>query len=92
MYDDIRTLVAFSGTIDDGTGIPLRETGMNGFPESRDDFAGPDYGVLIVAEKFQAGFDQLPLHTMNVAKPLVRLAAVQTLPRFDRIHPLKALE
>ena len=41
-YDDIRTLVAFSGKLDDGTGIPLTEQGMNGFPESQtaERFAG----------------------------------------------------
>jgi type I restriction enzyme R subunit len=90
-YTDIRTLVAFSGKIDDGTGIALTETGMNGFPESRTakEFATPDYGVLIVAEKFQTGFDQPLLHTMYVDKTLVGLAAVQTLSRLNRIHPLK---
>jgi type I restriction enzyme, R subunit len=90
-YDDIRTLVVFSGKIDDGTGIPLTETSMNGVPESRtaEEFAGPDYGVLIVAEKFQTGFDQPLLHTMYVDKPLRGLAAVQTLSRLNRIHPLK---
>ena len=90
-YDDIRTLVAFSGKIDDGTGIPLTEANMNGFPESRtaEEFATPDYGVLIVAEKFQTGFDQPLLHTMYVDKILVGLAAVQTLSRLNRIHPLK---
>jgi len=90
-YSDIKALVAFSGKIDDGTGKPLTETNMNGFPESRtaEEFATPEYGVLIVAEKFQTGFDQPLLHTMYVDKPLVRLAAVQTLSRLNRIHPLK---
>ena len=90
-YDDIRTLVAFSGKIDDGSGIPLTEANMNGFPESRtaEEFATADYGVLIVAEKFQTGFDQPLLHTMYVDKILVGLAAVQTLSRLNRIHPLK---
>jgi type I restriction enzyme R subunit len=90
-YADIRTLVAFSGKIDDGTGGPLTETNMNGFPETRtaEEFATPDYGVLIVAEKFQTGFDQPLLHTMYVDKVLVGLAAVQTLSRLNRIHPLK---
>ena len=90
-YNDIRTLVAFSGSIDDGSGIPLTEANMNRFPESRtaEEFATPDYGVLIVAEKFQTGFDQPLLHTMYVDKVLVRLAAVQTLSRLNRIHPLK---
>src|SRR5213076_722804 len=70
---------------------PLTETRMNTFPEGRtaDEFATPDYGVLIVAEKFQTGFDQPLLHTMYVDRPLVGLAAVQTLSRLNRIHPLK---
>jgi type I restriction enzyme R subunit len=90
-YADIKTLVAFSGKIDDGTGKPLTEPNMNGFPESRtaERFATPDYGVLIVAEKFQTGFDQPLLHTMYVDKTLVGLAAVQTLSRLNRVHPLK---
>jgi type I restriction enzyme R subunit len=90
-HTEIKTLVAFSGKIDDGTGQPLTETNMNGFPESRtaEEFGTPDYGVLIVAEKFQTGFDQPLLHTMYVDKPLVGLAAVQTLSRLNRIHPLK---
>ena len=64
---------------------------MNGFPESRtaEEFATPEYSVLIVAEKFQTGFDQPLLHTMYVDKILVGLAAVQTLSRLNRIHPLK---
>lgn len=88
---DIRTLVAFSGKINDGSGTPLTEAGMNGLPESRtaEEFATPSYGVLIVAEKFQTGFDQPLLHTMYVDKVLVKLAAVQTLSRLNRIHPLK---
>ena len=90
-YKDIRTLVAFSGRLDDGTGILLTEQGMNGFPESQtaERFNGPDYGLLIVAEKFQTGFDQPLLQTMYVDKTLVGLAAVQTLSRLNRIHPLK---
>ncbi|MEX0972694.1 MAG: type I restriction endonuclease [Solirubrobacterales bacterium] len=90
-YGDIRTLVAFSGKIDDGSGKPLAEANMNGFPESRtaEEFSGTEYGVMIVAEKFQTGFDQPLLHTMYVDKALVGLAAVQTLSRLNRIHPLK---
>ncbi len=61
---------------------------MNGFPESRPRrFESGDYGVLIVAEKFQTGFDQPLLHTMYVDKILIGLAAVQTLSRLNRIHP-----
>ena len=90
-YEGIRTLVAFSGRLDDGTGIPLTEQGMNGFPESQtaERFNGPEYGLLIVAEKFQTGFDQPLLQTMYVDKTLVGLATVQTLSRLNRIHPLK---
>jgi type I restriction enzyme R subunit len=90
-YSTIRSLVAFSGKIDDGSGTPLTESRMNGFPEGRtaEEFASEDYGVLIVAEKFQTGFDQPLLHTMYVDKTLVGLAAVQTLSRLNRIHPLK---
>ncbi len=90
-YADIATLVAFSGKIDDGTGVPLTESNMNRFPESRtaEEFATPEYGVLIVAEKFQTGFDQPLLHTMYVDKVLVGLAAVQSLSRLNRIHALK---
>jgi hypothetical protein len=47
---------------------------------------GPAVGA---AEKFQTGFDQPLLHTMYVDKPLIGLAAVQTLSRLNRIHPLK---
>ena len=64
---------------------------MNGFPESQTAtrFDEPEYGVLIVAEKFQTGYDQPLLHTMFVDKTLVGLAAVQTLSRLNRIHPEK---
>ncbi|MEX2644624.1 MAG: type I restriction endonuclease, partial [Gaiellaceae bacterium] len=66
-YPDVRTLVAFSGkVIDDGD--EFTEPGMNAFPESEtaQRFGGDDYQVLIVAEKFQTGFDQPLLHTMYV--------------------------
>jgi len=89
-YADIATLIAFSGTVvaDDGE---FTEPGMNKFPESQtaERFA-TEYQVLIVAEKFQTGFDQPLLHTMYVDKVLMGLAAVQTLSRLNRIHPLKA--
>ena len=60
---------------------------MNGFPESQtaQEFGGADYQVLIVAEKFQTGFDQPLLHTMYVDKVLTGLNAVQTLSRLNRI-------
>src|SRR6266542_3864481 len=64
---------------------------MNAFPESEtaEQFGSDDYQVLIVAEKFQTGFDQPLLHTMYVDKVLTGLNAVQTLSRLNRIHPEK---
>jgi type I restriction enzyme R subunit len=90
-YTDISTLVAFSGKVIAGDG-EFTEPGINKFPESQtaERFGGDDYQVLIVAEKFQTGFDQPFLHTMYVDKVLLRLAAVQTLSRLNRIHPLKS--
>ena len=63
-----------------------------GIPESQtaEKFGTDDYQVLIVAEKFQTGFDQPLLHTMYVDKLLLGLNAVQTLSRLNRIHPLKS--
>jgi type I restriction enzyme R subunit len=90
-YPDITALVAFSGKVIDDVGLSYTESGMNAFPESQtaERFGGADYQVLIVAEKFQTGFDQPLLHTMYVDKILTGLAAVQTLSRLNRIHPLK---
>jgi type I restriction enzyme R subunit len=87
-YDGIRTLVALSGKVID-EGDEFTEPGMNAFPESEtaERFAGGDYQVLIVAEKFQTGFDQPLLHTMYVDKVLTGLNAVQTLSRLNRILP-----
>lgn len=89
-YADTKALVAFSGTVSDD-GIDYTESHMNAFPESQTAtrFATPEFGVLIVAEKFQTGYDQPLLHTMFVDKTLVGLAAVQTLSRLNRIHPEK---
>jgi type I restriction enzyme, R subunit len=90
-YSGPATLVAFSGRVIDDKGLPWTEAGMNRFPESQtaQRFATDDYQVLIVAEKFQTGFDQPLLHTMYVDKALTGLAAVQTLSRLNRIHPGK---
>src|SRR5205807_5633307 len=52
-------------------------------------FATQEYHVLLVAEKYQTGFDQPLLHTMYVDKRLAGIQAVQTLSRLNRIHPLK---
>ena len=89
-YTELATLVAFSGkVIDDGD--TFTEAGMNAFPDSEtaERFAGDEYQVLIVAEKFQTGFDQPLLHTMYVDKVLSGLNAVQTLSRLNRIYPEK---
>lgn len=90
----IKSLVAFSGTVEDDK-IPEKsytEVGMNsGVKEKElpDTFAKPDYRVLLVAEKYQTGFDQPLLHTMYVDKRLAGIQAVQTLSRLNRTHPLK---
>lgn len=86
----IRALVAFSGTVH-YHGLDYTEAGMNGFPERQtaEQFKKPEYRFLIVAEKFQTGFDQPLLHTMYVDKKLAGVHAVQTLSRLDRVHPGK---
>jgi len=68
-YSHLQTLVAFSGTVIDSP-ESYTESGMNRFPESQtaEHFDSDDYQVLIVAEKFQTGFDQPLLHTMYVDK------------------------
>ncbi len=91
-YTDCHALVAFSGTVLDpdlGEEVTYTETFLNGFPESEtaQRFATTDYQVLIVAEKFQTGFDQPLLHTMYVDKKLEGVKAVQTLSRLNRTIP-----
>jgi len=87
-YSDVKTLVAFSGTVNDpdDDNLNYTEAGMNGFGEKElpDKFASREYHILIVAEKYQTGFDQPLLHTMFVDKPLKDLKAVQTLSRLNR--------
>ena len=87
-YTDLATIVAFSGKVLDDT-ITYTEAGMNGFREAEtaERFDTDDYQVLIVAEKFQTGFDQPLLHTMYVDKVLTGLNAVQTLSRLNRTIP-----
>ena len=90
--DPLRVLVAFSGTVvDPDTGAELRESGLNGFGEAElpARFASDDYQLLIVAEKYQTGFDQPLLHTMYVDKRLDGVKAVQTLSRLNRTYPGK---
>ncbi|WP_407841746.1 type I restriction endonuclease subunit R [Streptomyces sp. DSM 116496] len=103
---DCTPLVAFSGarTVDE---VEYTESKLNGFPEKElpsrfgyvraDDsnppsVPKPEYRILVVAEKYQTGFDQPLLTTMYVDKPLANVAAVQTLSRLNRTHPLKSQE
>ncbi len=90
----LRTLVAFSGSVvdPDAPEAPaVTESQINGFAESQlpKQFHGDDCHVLVVAEKYQTGFDEPLLHTMYVDKKLSGVAAVQTLSRLNRMHPGK---
>ena len=88
-YTDVKSLVAFSGTVVDPK-IPEKswtEVSMNeGVRESElpAQFDTDEYQVLLVAEKYQTGFDQPLLHTMYVDKKLSGIQAVQTLSRLNR--------
>ena len=90
----IKSLVAFSGVVTDDKlkDMTYTEEGMNlGVREKElpEVFATQEYHVLLVAEKYQTGFDQPLLHTMYVDRRLAGIQAVQTLSRLNRIHPLK---
>src|SRR4051794_3309398 len=89
-YNDIKVLVAFSGTVED-EGVEYTEPGMNkiSLTELPARFATDEHQLLIVAEKYQTGFDQPLLHTMFVDKKLDGLQAVQTLSRLNRTCPGK---
>jgi len=89
-YKDMKTLVAFTGTVKDD-GLEYTESSMNKFKESElpERFATDEYQVLLVAEKYQTGFDQPLLHTMYVDKKLSGVKAVQTLSRLNRTCPGK---
>jgi type I restriction enzyme R subunit len=89
-YKGIHALVAFSGKVklpDDE--VEYTEASMNGFPEDRltKEFDTDDYQVLLVANKYQTGFDQPKLCAMYVLKKLKGVNAVQTLSRLNRICP-----
>jgi type I restriction enzyme R subunit len=92
----IATLVAFSGEVNDG------ESGPDAFTESsptlnpnlkarsiRDAFKGDEFQILLVANKFQTGFDEPLLCGMYVDRRLAGIQAVQTLSRLNRAHPGK---
>ncbi|MEX2619396.1 MAG: RNA-binding domain-containing protein [Egibacteraceae bacterium] len=86
-YTDVGVLVAFSGALD-LDGRPVTESSMNEFPESQTatEFDTDAWHLLVVAEKYQTGFDQPKLYAMYVDKPLSGLAAVQTLSRLNRTY------
>ena len=92
LADEVGVLVAFSGEVED-EGRAYTEPGLNvlkngehvseaALPET---FHGNDFQVLVVAEKYQTGFDEPLLHTMFVDKKLNGVKAVQTLSRLNRI-------
>lgn len=89
-YNNIRALVAFSGKVtlkDDEK--EYTEAGLNGFSEDKlpTEFEKDDYKVLLVANKYQTGFDQPKLCAMYILKKLRGVNAVQTLSRLNRICP-----
>ena len=101
-HDDVRTLVAFSDEVTirnpeaDNAGMSYTEPEMNklggrSLAETKlaGEFDKPEYGVLVVAEKYQTGFDQPRLCGMYVDKKLVGVNAVQTLSRLNRSAPGK---
>jgi type I restriction enzyme R subunit len=93
-YTDVAALVAFSGDVTDSESgpDPFNEGNMNHALHGRDlrgAFATDEYNVMIVANKFQTGFDQPLLMAMYVDKRLAGVAAVQTLSRLNRTHPGK---
>lgn len=85
-----KAIIAFSGTKNIG-GKEISESDLNGFPSSEieDTFAEDPYRFLIVADKFQTGYDEPLLHTMYVDKPISDVKAVQTLSRLNRACPYK---
>ncbi|MDD2597184.1 MAG: type I restriction endonuclease [Candidatus Cloacimonetes bacterium] len=98
-YTDVHPLVAFSGTvIDPETELEYTEPGMNidykngrhiSETQLKDRFGSEDYQILLVANKYQTGYDQPLLCAMYVDKRLDGVQAVQTLSRLNRIYPGK---
>ena len=83
-------LVAFSGSVKDSITGEIKEyteESLNKFPENElpEKFDTEEYQILLVAEKYQTGFDQPLLHTMYVDKKLSGVKAVQTLSRINRM-------
>jgi len=88
---DLGVLVAFSDAVTLNGGDPVTEAKCNGFPDTQtaQRFDSDDYRIMVVAERFQTGFDQPKLYAMYVDKTLTGLAAVQTLSRLNRTRPAK---
>jgi type I restriction enzyme R subunit len=86
-----KAIVAFSGE-PEYKGVKVTESSLNGFPSKdiEDVFQTEPYRFLIVADKFQTGYDEPLLHTMYVDKHLSDIKAVQTLSRLNRAHPKKS--
>ncbi|WP_071395072.1 type I restriction endonuclease subunit R [Bacillus tuaregi] len=95
-YTDMDVLVAFSGVVNDRD-EEFRESSLNKTKDGKrisenqlkEEFHTDSFNVLIVAEKYQTGFDEPLLHTMFVDKKLSGVKAVQTLSRLNRMHPDK---
>lgn len=90
-YHDLKALVAFTPFTDKESGIQYSEQAFNGFSEKElpAQFASDAYQLLLVADKYQTGFDQPLLHTMYIDKKLSGVRAVQTLSRLNRTYPGK---
>lgn len=92
-YKDLDVLIAFSGEVNDG-GNSFTESNMNktkdgkkiSESQTKEYFNTDDFNILVVAEKYQTGFDQPLLHTMFVDKKLKDIKAVQTLSRLNRTY------
>src|SRR5690606_575887 len=90
--NEIKVLVAFSGKVKDDNfldGVSEPELTHYGEKELPEIFDTDEYKILIVADKYQTGFDQPLLHTMYVDKKLSGVKAVQTLSRLNRTCPGK---
>lgn len=85
-----QAIVAFSGE-HEYSGRKVTEATLNGFPSSKiaENIQEDPYRFLVVADKFQTGYDEPLLHTMYVDKPLSGIKAVQTLSRLNRAHRQK---
>ncbi len=95
-YANVGVMVAFSGSVNDGgeeyteSGLNIRKDGTHIKEEQTKAEFHENFNVLIVAEKYQTGFDEPLLHSMVVDKRLRGVKCVQTLSRLNRIHPEKS--